>query len=200
MSCICEYFIHSKDADQDTNNSKSSINKSSNNKQAPSVVSQSSSVTDIATAQAEIWLLKKSISENRISIENLENLVKTMMERQNIMLSEMYRLKRINFELREECRIQRDYHSMERNAMLRELHDVRELLSNRSKILEETVLKNAELLNSVQDANEKIYLMGIKYLKIKNCNLKPICNGSFYESSEDDDESEEVTSASEESD
>lgn len=93
------------------------------------------SATDLATAQAEIWVLKKAIYENRVSIENLENLVKTIIEKQNVMLTEMYRLKRINVELREECRMQRDYHTMERNAMVRELHDVKTLLCNRSKLL-----------------------------------------------------------------
>lgn len=93
------------------------------------------SATDLATAQAEIWVLKKAISENRVSIENLENLVKTIIEKQNVMLTEMYRLKRINVELRDECRMQRDYHTMERNAMFREMHDVKTLLCNRSKLL-----------------------------------------------------------------
>lgn len=93
------------------------------------------SATDLATAQAEIWVLKKAISENRVSIENLENLVKTIIEKQNVMLTEMYRLKRINVELRDECRMQRDYHTMERNVMVREMHDVKTLLCNRSKLL-----------------------------------------------------------------
>ncbi|XP_005186005.2 uncharacterized protein LOC101899594 [Musca domestica] len=190
MSCICEYFIHSKDRDigvTSDSNSKISLPGSSNNKEVSSLGSDASA-SEIASARAEIWLLKKSVHENRISIENLENLVKVMMERQNVMLTEMYRLKRSNFELREECRIQRDYHSMERNAMLRELHDIRQLLSNRSKMLEETTLKNAELINSVQDANEKIYLMGMKYLKLKNVNYQPLMIKNYSESSDECEE------------
>ena len=93
------------------------------------------SATELAAARAEIWLLGKNLNEARITVENLEGLVKTLMDKQNTMLTEMYHLKRLNHELEEECRLQRDYHAMERNAMIRELHDIKLLLSTRSKQL-----------------------------------------------------------------
>ncbi|XP_061393145.1 uncharacterized protein LOC133328618 [Musca vetustissima] len=193
MSCICEYFVHSKDPDlssSTTTDSKLSVNQLANKKETSSCGSDASA-TDFASAKAEIWLLKKSLRENHISIENLENLIKLMMERQNVMLTEIYHLKRLNYELREECRLQRDYHSMERNALLRELHDIRELLSSRSKMLEETILKNAELINAVQDANEKIYMMGMKYLKMKNSNCQQLAVQEYSKYSDECEESSE---------
>lgn len=100
------------------------------------------SATELAAARAEIWLLSKNLNEARITIENLEGLVKTLMDKQNTMLTEMYHLKRLNHDLEEECRLQRDYHAMERNAMIRELHDIKLVLGTRSKQLVSKRFKN----------------------------------------------------------
>lgn len=89
----------------------------------------------MASYKAEIWILRKNLSDANISIENLENLVKMVVLKQNELLSEMHELKIQNENMREECRIQRDYQTMERNAMMRELHDIKSLLINRTKVL-----------------------------------------------------------------
>uniref|UniRef100_A0A1A9WSF6 Uncharacterized protein n=1 Tax=Glossina brevipalpis TaxID=37001 RepID=A0A1A9WSF6_9MUSC len=128
------------------------------------------SATELAAARAEIWLLTKKFSDAQISIENLESLLKLIIDKQSVLLSELYELKRVNAELKEECRMQRDYHTVERNAMIRELHNIKTLFSSRAALLEEATKKNNELTNAVQDAHEKIYvvedLLGESWIKL----------------------------------
>ncbi|KAM7359447.1 uncharacterized protein ACRADG_012719 [Cochliomyia hominivorax] len=173
MSCICQYFVHSKDhhysenPSAETNNDTALTGDNLENNDNSLTSNSNISASELSAARAENWILNKNLSDAHITIENLESLVKTIMDKQNVMLSEMYHLKRVNQELEDEARLQRDYHTMERNAMIRELYDVRELLQKRTKLLEETLQKNNELTNAVQDAHEKIYTMGIKYLRLK---------------------------------
>lgn len=49
----------------------------------------------------------------------------TIMTKQHKILGEMYQLRKRNRELQIECDLQREYHSMERNALVKELHDVK---------------------------------------------------------------------------
>uniref|UniRef100_A0A1I8PHB1 Uncharacterized protein n=1 Tax=Stomoxys calcitrans TaxID=35570 RepID=A0A1I8PHB1_STOCA len=174
MSCICQYILHSKTPGIKNNPASENIKSEEyllgdpHEEKEPNAIKKDIDAIDAGATQAAMWLLKRKVCEYQVSIENLENVVKTLMEKQNSMLTDMYRLKQVNFELCEESRMQRDYHTMERNAMIRELRDVKILLSHRSKLLEETIQRNTELMNSVQEADEKIYLMGMKYLKLKN--------------------------------
>ncbi|XP_037810227.1 uncharacterized protein LOC119602669 [Lucilia sericata] len=197
MSCICQYFVHNKErqdqADSYTDTATipkdciSSENTENNNE--PSI-NTPISASELAAARAENWLLNKNLIDARITIENLESLVKTIMDKQNTMLTEMYHLKRLNQKLEEECRLQRDYHAMERNAMIRELHDVKELLQKRSKLLDETLQKNNELASAVQEVNEKFYLMDIKYIRLKEACSYQSSEQSDTEASSDEEQTE----------
>lgn len=89
------------------------------------------SASDLADCRAENWLLKKKLAEYEVTIENLEQLVSTIVEKQHQILSEMFHLRKENRELQSECHMQREYHSMERNALMRELHDLRTVPRNR---------------------------------------------------------------------
>ncbi|XP_017010364.2 uncharacterized protein [Drosophila takahashii] len=93
------------------------------------------SASDLSDCRAENWLLKKKLLEYEVTIENLEQLVTTIVEKQHQILSEMFYLRKENRELQSECHLQREYHSMERNALMRELHDARSLSRSRSFLL-----------------------------------------------------------------
>ncbi|KAH8346367.1 hypothetical protein KR084_008088, partial [Drosophila pseudotakahashii] len=93
------------------------------------------SASDLADCRAENWVLKKKLLEYEVTIENLEQLVTTIVEKQHQILSEMFYLRKENRELQSECHLQREYHSMERNALMRELHDARSLSRSRSFLL-----------------------------------------------------------------
>ncbi|XP_037715413.1 uncharacterized protein LOC119550645 [Drosophila subpulchrella] len=93
------------------------------------------SASDLADCRAENWLLKKKLLEYEVTIENLEQLVTTIVEKQHQILSEMFYLRKENRELQSECHLQREYHSMERNALMRELHDARSSSRSRSFLL-----------------------------------------------------------------
>uniref|UniRef100_A0A1A9VEV0 FMN hydroxy acid dehydrogenase domain-containing protein n=1 Tax=Glossina austeni TaxID=7395 RepID=A0A1A9VEV0_GLOAU len=164
MSCVCQYFGNNAtrpipspnciDNDVDKKKPEEYVD--------PQIKGCSStnsgvSATELAAARAEIWVLSKNLADAQISIENLESFLKCIIDKQSALLSELYALKRINSELQEESRMQRDYHAIERNAIIRELHNIKTLLSSRATLLEEERMKNAELTNAVQDANEKIY-------------------------------------------
>ncbi|XP_065358640.1 uncharacterized protein LOC135952560 [Calliphora vicina] len=197
MSCICQYFVHTKDRQETEDpltdasiNQKDVLNAENAENSIEALSNNDVSASELAAARAENWLLNKNLEEARITIENLESLIKTIMDKQNHMLTEMYNLKRLNQELEEECRLQRDYHAMERNAMIRELHDVKELLQQRSKLLEESLQKNNELSNAVEDANEKIYLMGVKYLRLKNARSYQSSEHSDIAQSSDEEQTE----------
>ncbi|XP_067629263.1 uncharacterized protein [Eurosta solidaginis] len=181
MSCLCQYFVTTKNRKLiglSSDGSELSSFFATQNKvdlkkeeikqdSVASKLSEEVSATELAAAKAEIWILKKHLNEAQISIENLENLVRTILLKQNELLGEMYELKQQNYELQDECRMQRDYQTMERNAMMREMHEIKSLLGDRTRLLEDTVTRNTELTSALQDANEKIYVMGMKFLKLK---------------------------------
>ncbi|XP_053952676.1 uncharacterized protein LOC128859688 [Anastrepha ludens] len=182
MSCLCQYFGTSKNRKLIGLNSEGSevtvltpntlpltknVTKDEPKQDTASKLNEEVSATELAAAKAEIWILKKHLNEAQISIENLENLVRTIILKQNELLGEMYDLKHQNYELQDECRMQRDYQMMERNATMREMHEIKTLLGDRTRVLEDTVSRNSELTSALQDANEKIYMMGMKFLKLK---------------------------------
>ncbi|XP_012159066.1 uncharacterized protein LOC101460496 isoform X1 [Ceratitis capitata] len=190
MSCLCQYFVTSKNrkpTDPSTDGSDVSLFTpntlalavaKAEAKQEANKLNEEISATELAAAKAEIWVLKKNLNEAQISIENLENLVRTIILKQNELLGEMYELKNQNYELQDECRMQRDYQMMERNAMMREMQEIKTLLGDRTRILilqqEDTVTRNSELTSALQDANEKIYMMGMKFLKLKASRSKHV--------------------------
>lgn len=55
----------------------------------------------------------------------------TIMGKQHKILGEMNQLRKRNRELQIECNLQREYHSMERNALVKELHNVKTLSRER---------------------------------------------------------------------
>ncbi|XP_036325349.1 uncharacterized protein LOC118738520 [Rhagoletis pomonella] len=185
MSCVCQYFVTSKnrklmglnsdgsDVSVLTQNSLA-LTKDEAKQDSSSKLNEEVSATELAAAKAEIWVLKKHLNDAQISIENLENLVRTIILKQNELLGAMYELKQQNYELQDECRMQRDYQMMERNAMMREMHEIKTLLSDRTKLLEDTVKRNSELTSALQDANEKIYMMGMKFLKLRASRSKRV--------------------------
>lgn len=88
-------------------------------------------VSELVSCRAENWLLKKKLHDYEVTIENLEQLMSTIMGKQHKILGEMSQLRKRNRELQIECNLQREYHSMERNALVKELHDVKTLSRER---------------------------------------------------------------------
>ncbi|XP_002138583.3 zinc finger CCHC domain-containing protein 10 [Drosophila pseudoobscura] len=139
MSCICQYFAPVSDsgvdqveafplATDEEGPSPENTNKEADQETAERTVSAS----DLADCRAENWLLKKKLADYEITIENLEQLVSIIVDKQHRILSEMFQLSKENRELQTECDLQREYHSMERNALMKQLHDVQTLSRNRS--------------------------------------------------------------------
>uniref|UniRef100_A0A1B0A0D7 Uncharacterized protein n=1 Tax=Glossina pallidipes TaxID=7398 RepID=A0A1B0A0D7_GLOPL len=204
MSCVCQYFgnnatrtIPSSNCIEngvDKKNLEENVEPQIKERECSSTSTRSVSATELAAARAEIWVLTKNLTDAQISIESLESFLKCIIDKQNALLSELYALKRINSELQEESRMQRDYHTIERNAIIRELHNIKTLLSSRAALLEEARMKNAELQNAVQDANEKIYVIGMKFLKLKTSRSRQCSERSATTStSEVIDESPHIT-------
>uniref|UniRef100_A0A1A9ZXL3 Uncharacterized protein n=1 Tax=Glossina pallidipes TaxID=7398 RepID=A0A1A9ZXL3_GLOPL len=176
MSSVCQYFGNnatrtipsSNCIDNGVDNKKLEKNVDPQIKETECSSTKSISATELAAARAEIWVLSKNLTDAQISIENLESFLKCIIDKQSELLSELYALKRINSELQEESRMQHDYHSVERNSIKSELRNIKTLLSSRAALLEEARMKNGELQNAVQDANEKIYVINMKFLKLKS--------------------------------
>ncbi|EDV37265.1 uncharacterized protein Dana_GF11508 [Drosophila ananassae] len=147
MSCICEYYAGGENSQTDGDTLEDpSLETHTSDENGPDPASPTLegesdseagnnslkiSASDLADCRAENWLLKKKLREYEVTIENLEQLVTTIVEKQHQILSEMFHLRKENRELQSECHMQREYHSMERNALMRELHDLRTLPSNR---------------------------------------------------------------------
>lgn len=100
------------------------------------------SASDLADCRAENWLLRKKLGEYEATIENLEQLVSTLVEKQHQILSEMFNLRTENNELQSECHLQREYHSMERNALVKQLHDARTLYQTRVSALVSLLIRS----------------------------------------------------------
>ncbi|XP_017018843.1 zinc finger CCHC domain-containing protein 10 isoform X2 [Drosophila kikkawai] len=144
MSCICEFHSPVVDspksltqlplpANDDGSSTEVTPKDAGEEEPAePSVTDSAVSASDLADCRAENWLLKKKLREYEVTIENLEQLVSTLVEKQHQILSDMFNLRTENHELQSECHLQREYHSMERNALLKQLNDAQ----NRDMILE----------------------------------------------------------------
>ncbi|XP_032571445.1 uncharacterized protein LOC116800455 [Drosophila sechellia] len=139
MSCICQFHdledIATRDLvafplpASDDMSAFDEVDKESLGHNAPEIRLSASNLSD---CRAENWLLKKKLREYEVTIENLEQLVTTIVEKQHQILSEMFSLRKQNRELQSECHLQREYHSLERNALMRELHDAQILCRSRN--------------------------------------------------------------------
>ncbi|XP_039482055.1 uncharacterized protein LOC120445611 [Drosophila santomea] len=139
MSCICQFHdlgdIASRDLvafplpASDDMTVFNEVDKESSEHNASKV---RFSASDLSDCRAENWLHKKKLREYEVTIENLEQLVTTIVEKQHQILSEMFYLRKENRELQSECHLQREYHSMERNALMRDLHDAQILCRSRN--------------------------------------------------------------------
>ncbi|XP_016946735.1 uncharacterized protein LOC108022365 [Drosophila biarmipes] len=146
MSCICQFYSPGEEVPgdlatvslpttDDIPSGPSPENKVDNESSEGKPSETGVSASDLADCRAENWLLKKKLLEDEVTIANLEQLVTTIVEKQHQILSEMFYLRKENRELQSECHLQREYHSMERNALMRELHDARSLSRGRSFLL-----------------------------------------------------------------
>ncbi|XP_017051563.1 uncharacterized protein LOC108095136 [Drosophila ficusphila] len=144
MSCICQFHTPDEetpvpaplDTTDDAPLPTSSTNDAAKEPQESNAFKTAVSASALADCRSENWLLKKKLREYEVTIENLEQLVTTIVEKQHQILSEMFYLRKENQELQTECHLQREYHSMERNALMRELHDAQTLCRSRSFLLE----------------------------------------------------------------
>ncbi|XP_016977642.1 uncharacterized protein LOC108043442 [Drosophila rhopaloa] len=146
MSCICQFYTSSGDIPRDlvtiplpTADDIPTPDNSTQDAGAESLEpithKSAMSTSDLADCSAQNWLLKKKLLEYEVTIENLEQLVTTIVEKQHQILSEMFYLCKENRELQSECHLQREYHSMERNALMRQLHDAQTLGQSRNFLL-----------------------------------------------------------------
>ncbi|XP_017070146.2 suppressor protein SRP40 [Drosophila eugracilis] len=133
MSCICQFYAPGEDTNRDLVTVPLPTSDDISSSQNPTADADESlestalktgvSASDLSDCRAENWILTKKLREYEVTIENLEQLVTTIVEKQHQILTEMFHLRKENRELQSECHLQREYHSMERNALMRELHD-----------------------------------------------------------------------------
>ncbi|XP_033246793.1 glutamic acid-rich protein-like [Drosophila miranda] len=167
MSCICQYFAPVSDSGVDqvedlplATDEESPSPENTNKEADQETAERTVSASDLANCRAENWLLKKKLADYEVTIENLEQLVSTIVEKQHRILSKMFQLSKENRELQTECDLQREYHSMERNALMKQLHDVQTLSRNRSlelgrAALEEGAKDHAEAAKESSDSEEE---------------------------------------------
>nr|XP_043066815.1 uncharacterized protein LOC108125053 [Drosophila bipectinata] len=151
MSCICEYYsggennqtgddqvdpsLETTPTSDENGPAAANSTKEEENDSEAGTKDLEVSASDLADCQAENWLLKKKLLDYEVTIENLEQLVTTIVEKQHQILSEMFQLRKENRELLTECQMQREYHFMERNALMKELHDLRTLPVDKRRVL-----------------------------------------------------------------
>ncbi|TDG49127.1 hypothetical protein AWZ03_004427 [Drosophila navojoa] len=133
MSCICQYIAGSLASMNDNeepigfplpNTNENDAMSAPGNASAEPVTDDakiSICVSEMADCRAENWLLKKKVEEHETTIQNLEHLLTTVMDKQHQMLADVFQLRQRNQELQTECNLQREYHTMERNALVKEL-------------------------------------------------------------------------------
>ncbi|ALC42824.1 CG14384 [Drosophila busckii] len=174
MSCICQYILNAaanaepppaaaeaEAASQNTSDNEESQEVKTEPQQR--IDSSQAPVTDdakiavcvseLAGCRAENWLLKKKLQEYEITIENLEQMMTTIVDKQHHVLSEMHTLRKRNNELQTESNLQREYHSMERNALIKELHDVK--LISQQRLTNAAADDSTELASSL--ANDECH-------------------------------------------
>ncbi|KAM8712237.1 hypothetical protein ACLKA7_012713 [Drosophila subpalustris] len=144
MSCICQYVVNSSSvpnstelrvsfnvstaSETETQVPAASRNLSSTETAKEAVTDDtkiSVCVSELAKFRAENWLLKKKLHDYEVTIENLEQLMSTIVNKQQQVLSDMIQLRKRNNELETECNLQREYHAMERNSLIKEVHELK---------------------------------------------------------------------------
>ncbi|EDW60159.2 uncharacterized protein [Drosophila virilis] len=141
MSCICQYIISSSSSTNGggepiafplsnaNDNSAAAIGQEGPCDASMEPVSDDTKiavcVSELADFRSENWLLKKKLEEHEVTIQNLEHLMTTIMNKQHKMLAEVLQLRKRNQELQNECNLQREYHAMERNALIKEIYDLK---------------------------------------------------------------------------
>ncbi|KAH8403936.1 hypothetical protein KR215_006778 [Drosophila sulfurigaster] len=146
MSCICQYIVNSsppingidllasvalpESAETGVASATSSMSSEDTNlntsKEAVTDDKKISvCISDLAACRSENWLLKKKLREYEVTIENLEQLMTTIVNKQHQVLSDMFQLRKRNHELQIECNLQREFNSVERNALMKELHELK---------------------------------------------------------------------------
>ncbi|XP_060654360.1 uncharacterized protein LOC132789994 [Drosophila nasuta] len=146
MSCICQYIVNSsppingidllasvalpESAETGVAGATSSMSPEDTNlntsKEAVTDDKKISvCISDLAACRSENWLLKKKLLEYEVTIENLEQLMTTIVNKQHQVLSDMFQLRKRNHELQIECNLQREFNSVERNVLMKELHELK---------------------------------------------------------------------------
>ncbi|XP_055907347.1 uncharacterized protein LOC129942446 isoform X2 [Eupeodes corollae] len=173
MPCLCQYFatevglrvkasLDVKDNDEDDHYHDNDGN--GNNK--GEVITGEVNASELTNCKAEILKLHKDLSSYRISSENMEVLMKKMIDEQHFLVTEIFELKKSNEDMRMQQVADRNNQALERSALIRELHEIKIQLRERSND-EKILQQNEALTNALKEANEKIYEMGIKYLKLR---------------------------------
>ncbi|XP_068147411.1 uro-adherence factor A [Drosophila tropicalis] len=203
MSCLCQYF------NTTTETSRKMLiyplTTSDDTQDKPDADSEESKVvkivdaSDMARTCAENWLLKKKLLENEVAIQSLEQLITTIVNKQHEILAEMYRLRAENTELKTECHQQREYHTMERNALIKELYDIQTFYSQKIQLAfdqkkqQEQCAKDEESDNDSESNEESSIASSDDASETESiastASTSPCSTDSEDESSEADDES-----------
>ncbi|XP_055852464.1 uncharacterized protein LOC129916498 isoform X2 [Episyrphus balteatus] len=165
MPCLCQYFttelgLRVKASLLDVKDNDGNGNE---NIEKGQVITGEVSASELANCKAEIHKLQKDLSSYRILEENMEFLMKKMIGEQQFLVAEITDLRKINEDMRLQQTADRNNQALERSALLRELNEIKSHLYERSN-----VVQNESLTNALKDANEKIYAMGMKYLKLRS--------------------------------
>ncbi|XP_017146059.2 zinc finger CCHC domain-containing protein 10 [Drosophila miranda] len=186
MSCICQYFAPVSDSGVDqveafplATDEESPSPENTNKEADQETAERTVSASDLVDCRAENWLLKKKLADYEVTIENLEQLVSIIVDKQHRILSEMFQLSKENRELQTECDLQREYHSMERNALMKQLHDVQTLSRNR----------NLELGRAALEEGAKVHAEAAKE---SSASEEECSTGEEEEEEDTDDERESV--------
>ncbi|XP_034477302.1 uncharacterized protein LOC117783858 [Drosophila innubila] len=170
MSCICQYIVNSTSAPNGTEIRVSfGVTTSSETEPEAPVPSQNVSsietakeavtddtkiavcVSELAKFRAENWLLKKKLHDYEVTIDNLEQLMSTIVNKQHQVLSDMIQLRKRNNELETECNLQREYHAIERNSLIKQVHELKTMSKDHSCSMSG---EDEEDLNQTADSQE----------------------------------------------
>ncbi|XP_062550338.1 uncharacterized protein LOC134215103 [Armigeres subalbatus] len=164
MPCFCQFFNKSKQHRTVTGaDGAPSISNHSNFDREGKV-----SASEVVQLKAEIWTLRNALSDSTDMNNNMQDAITQAVAEKYALLDELQRAKNDVALLETERREERNLYCQEKDKFLQEIASYRVKINELSFLVDEISQQNIDLKQSLYEANDTVYRIGRKYIKIKS--------------------------------
>ncbi|XP_058466495.1 uncharacterized protein LOC131439469 [Malaya genurostris] len=160
MPCFCKFLPKSK-------HYCTLDNASVNLTTEPVATTQQVSASEVVQLKAEVWCLRNSLSDSYSINSNMQDTITQTVAEKYALLEELCMAKNETALLETQHRTERDLYRQEKDRFLQEIASHRMKINELSQLVEKISEQNIQLKKSLLEANDTIYKIGRKYMKLK---------------------------------